>query len=145
LYCQREWPTVKFFVDPMFYFRLFDSKLVNRPREIFEILSNHGSRAARYTLAEEPTFPVVVPETPLDDIHRYHVFNSLRPWWISQQYLDPADRPVDIVKTVELLLGLAGLGLAAMCLGAMKDVAGQVRTDVSCAMPPILAALGGAP
>lgn len=116
LYCQREWPTVKFFVDPMFYFRLFDSKLVNRPREIFEILSDREQRATSYTLADEPTFPVVVPEKPLDDIRRYHVFNSLRPWWISQQYLAPADRPVDIAKTVKLLLGLAGLGLVAMAL-----------------------------
>ena len=121
LYCQRQWPTVKFFVDPMFYFRLFDSKLVNRPREIFEILVAGRSPASQYTLAEEPTFPVVVPDKPLDDIGRYHVFNSLRPWWISQQFLSPADRPIDIPKTAALLSILAATGLAAMALGRDKS------------------------
>lgn len=47
-------------------------------------------------------------------VHRYHIFASLRPWWISQQYLDPAERPVALAPTALLLvvLGAAGLALA---------------------------------
>jgi hypothetical protein len=120
LYCQRQWPTSKFLADPLFYFRPSDSKLINRPWEIYQILSG-GSRATNYTYAAEPTFPVHVPHEPMDDIRRYHVLNSLRPWWINQRFLDPAERPVDIAKTAALLLGFAGIGLAAMALGSCRE------------------------
>jgi hypothetical protein len=48
---------------------------------------------------------------------RYHVFSSLRPWWVSQQYLPAEERPVDLPRTVALL-GLAmTLGLLLLILG----------------------------
>jgi hypothetical protein len=43
-------------------------------------------------------------------VERYHVFSSPRPWWISQQYLAPDQRPVDLEMTLALLAGLAALG-----------------------------------
>lgn len=113
LYIEEQWPPERFLIDPWFYFRPLDAKLVQRPREIWEILSDRVPLAERFTPAVEPTFPVSVPRQPID-VRRYHVLNSLRPWWISQQYLDPAERPVDIANTAALLLGLAGLGLAAI-------------------------------
>jgi len=44
---------------------------------------------------------------------RYHIFNAPRPWPLSQWYLPPDSRPVDLGRTMELLmvLGLAGLAL----------------------------------
>jgi hypothetical protein len=53
-------------------------------------------------------------------VHRYHVFASLRPWWISQQYLAPKDRPVDLVRTLALLLTASGLGLGLMLLASRR-------------------------
>jgi hypothetical protein len=137
LYFERQWPTIKFWLDPWFYFRPGDSKLLNRPREIVEILSNRGRRAESFTPAAEPTFPVTVPSDPVDVLD-YHVLNSLRPWWTSQQYLAPQERPVDLAKTVELLLALAGLGLAAVVptlLRRTKAQGGTTEREESAADP----------
>ncbi|HUY91767.1 MAG TPA: hypothetical protein VMV10_23695 [Pirellulales bacterium] len=124
LYIEEQWPVDRFLIDRWFYFRPLDSKLVQRPREIWEILTDRGPRAQRFTPAAEPTFPVSVPRKPID-VRRYHVLNSLRPWWASQQYLEPSQRPVDIEKTAALLFSLAGLGLAAVAptflRGAKKE------------------------
>ncbi len=48
---------------------------------------------------------------------RYHIFNAFRPWWASQGYLAPADRPVDLERTLVLLLALIGGGLGLMLIG----------------------------
>ncbi len=56
-------------------------------------------------------------------VRRYHVFSSLRPWWLSQLYLVPSERPVDLPGTVLLFCGLAAAGLtvsAAACYRAGK-------------------------
>jgi hypothetical protein len=49
-------------------------------------------------------------------VERYHVFASFRPWWLSQCYLAPAERPVDLAGTLVLLTAtvLAGLGLVVV-------------------------------
>jgi hypothetical protein len=39
-------------------------------------------------------------------VRQYHIFASLRPWWIGQQYLEPAQRPVDLTATAALLMVL---------------------------------------
>jgi hypothetical protein len=49
-----------------------------------------------------------------DAVRRYHVFASFRPWVLSQSYLAPADRPVDLLRTALLLLGTTALGLVLM-------------------------------
>ncbi|MCI0463379.1 MAG: hypothetical protein L0Z62_41105 [Gemmataceae bacterium] len=51
-------------------------------------------------------------------VHRYHVFASFRPWWVSQQYLAPEERPIDIKRTLQLLLGAALFGVALMVVGS---------------------------
>jgi hypothetical protein len=50
-------------------------------------------------------------------VRHYHVFASLRPWWISQQYLPPAERPVDLPRTLLLLAVVGTLGLGLMVAG----------------------------
>jgi hypothetical protein len=47
---------------------------------------------------------------------RYHIFAGLRPWFISQWYLAPDERPVAMGGTLALLAVLAGLGLGGMLL-----------------------------
>jgi hypothetical protein len=154
LMLQKEIPYDYYIHDPWLQFHPQASHLLQRPREIREILSRKD-RAPRYSPAHLPTYdariPPVFPQamtgalghasSPLlprsvaavgalfwsGDAHhkiefkgavtRYHIFNSLRPWWIGQQYLDPEDRPVHLEQTVALLLGLVGLGLGLMVLG----------------------------
>ncbi|HYT93895.1 MAG TPA: hypothetical protein VEL76_34570 [Gemmataceae bacterium] len=126
------------------------SHLLQRPREIAEILARQG-RSPEYSPAPSPTYATAVPSafplvltstlghgtSPLafrplttvsalqmgtlhgpaqyiDAAERYHVFASFRPWWLSHQYLSPEERPVDLVRTLLLLLGMSGLGLGVM-------------------------------
>ncbi len=128
LYIEQQWPLERFLNDRWFYFRPLDAKLVNRPREIVDILTYRGPPAERFTPALEPTFPVTVSRKPID-VRRYQVLNSLRPWWSSQQYLAPEDRPVAIGKTVTLLLSLAALGAVLMAGSAtMRDAGTKHRS-----------------
>jgi hypothetical protein len=60
---------------------------------------------------------------------RYHVYRSLRPWWISQRYLPPEQRPVDLGKTLALLAALAGAGLGLMAAGGRLARSGAPAGD----------------
>jgi hypothetical protein len=102
--------------DRWFYFRPLDAKIVNRPREVFDILTDRDSHPASFTPAAEPTFPVTVPRRPID-VREYQVLNTLRPWWISQRRLDVAERPVDLKVALKTLVGLALVGLTLMAIG----------------------------
>ncbi len=51
-------------------------------------------------------------------VRRYHVFGGFRPWWLSQRYLAPGERPVDLERTVLLLAGVGFGGLGLMLAGA---------------------------
>jgi hypothetical protein len=53
-------------------------------------------------------------------VRTYHVFDSFRPWWLGQQYLPPEEQPVDLGRTLALLLTLAAGGLAAVLAGARR-------------------------
>jgi hypothetical protein len=55
-----------------------------------------------------------IPAQHRGAVERYHVFASFRPWWVSQRYLAPEDRPVDLERTLLLLLGIGALGLGMM-------------------------------
>ena len=55
-------------------------------------------------------------------VRDYHIFNSFRPWWISQQYLPPEQRPVNLPQTVSLFLILVGLGLGLVVTGRSLEV-----------------------
>lgn len=52
-----------------------------------------------------------------DAVRRYHVLNALRPWWVSQWYLSPEERPVDLPATFALLVVALAAGLALMRAG----------------------------
>ena len=52
---------------------------------------------------------------------RNHIMSSFRPWWASQWYLPEDQRPVDMVRTLLLLLVLSVLGLGVM-IGSVKAI-----------------------
>ena len=49
---------------------------------------------------------------------QYHIFNAFRPWWAAHGYLPAAERPVDLERTLWLLLGLGASGLGLVVLGS---------------------------
>lgn len=46
-----------------------------------------------------------------DEVKRYRVLNSYRPWWASMTFLPLEERPVPLGRSAALLLGIAGIGL----------------------------------
>jgi hypothetical protein len=57
-------------------------------------------------------------------VERYHVFSSLRPWCISQQYLSAQERPVAMGSTLALLAVMGAVGLALLALGLREQKKG---------------------
>jgi hypothetical protein len=51
---------------------------------------------------------------------QYHVYTSLRPWWINQQYLTAQERPVDLRSTLIILGVLGATGLGLMIVGTVS-------------------------
>jgi hypothetical protein len=67
-------------------------------------------------------------ETGPEAVRRYQVLNSLRPWWVSQWYLPPEERPVDLLATAALLAGALLIGLVVM-LAARRRVRSVTQGD----------------
>lgn len=120
LYLQRNLWSRFYAVDPWIYFDPAVSHLVNRPREIVQILADTSSAEA-FSPSRTPTdcLPILewFPGGP-DSIHRYRVLSSFRLWWLSQRCLPEAQRPVDLAQTAELILKGLALGAACMLIGA---------------------------
>jgi hypothetical protein len=134
LYIERGLPSSFAVSQPWLYFRPAVSHLFNRPREIVDLLHPDLSRAESFSPAPSPTFtfPVIdFVEGGPEAIHRYHVLNSFRPWWISLQYLNADERPVDIGSSAALLLLVAfgGLGLLLTSLWMSTEL--HVREETS--------------
>ena len=92
------------------YFHPSYSQLVNRPREIIEVLSTSGE-TARYK-SPGPVTDLGITVAPLAEmgpaaIRKSHDLNSFRPWWVSLSYLD------DHLYNVNTRLALTILGLIA--------------------------------
>ncbi len=124
LYIEHSLPSGFFISNPRLYFHPAISHLINRPREIAEVLSSQGDRAERYSPSPAPTFafPVLdfVERGPAA-IRKYHVLNAFRPWWASMGYLDRKIRPVNLTRTVLLLVLISLIGLGLMVLGPRVD------------------------
>lgn len=130
LYFERGLPSAFYFYKPWLYMNAQISHLVNRPREILEIAVD-STTAEAFSPSPSPTYGFLVMEdvrgrmpkdlpSPGAIVLHYHILNSYRPWWCSQRYLPPSERPVNIASTVTLLLGLGMLGLAMQCLVLRK-------------------------
>jgi hypothetical protein len=126
LYIQRHLPAAFYHdISPWLYRYPEVSHLLNRPREIAEVLDPHRPRAEAFTPSPSPTFAFPVINAIYDEgpaaVHRYHILNSPRPWWVSQWYLPPEARSVDLAGTLVLLAvtALAGLGLVVVSCGRL--------------------------
>jgi len=115
------------FVDSSFFYDLRASHLLQRPREVWESLTE--TRAAeQFTPAPSPTYALPLPDTMVDDpdaVWRYQVFNQLRPWWACQWYLPIEQRPVNLAATAMVLCTFLGLG------GALAWIGSHARRTVS--------------
>lgn len=125
LYLQRNLWSRFYVIQPWLYFHPAVGHLFNRPREIAEILAAPSPPDAQFTPARSATYCLPFLErTPGGPaaIHRYRIFNSLRPWWISQRYLPAAERPVELWPTFWLFAVMlaAGLVLVGTGLWAMR-------------------------
>ena len=120
LYIERGLPSAFYVSAPGLYFNPRISHLINRPREIADVLSSQGEKAERYSPSPTPTFtfPVIdfVEKGPAA-IRKYHVLNGFRFWWASFQYLDHRSRPVDIKQSVCFLVAVAMTGLILQAFG----------------------------
>lgn len=119
LYIEHGLPSAFYVFDPGLYFHPAISHLINRPREIAEVLTSQGDRANRYSPSPAPTFafPVIdfVEKGPAA-IRKYHVLKGFRFWWASFQYLERSSRPVDITCSVVFLVVVAVAGLIVQIL-----------------------------
>jgi len=129
LYLKRNLWSRFYVVDPWIYFDPAVSHLANRPREVAEIMATQHEEAQQFTPSSAPTRCLPILErTPhgLGAITYYYVLNSFRPWWLSQQYLGPAQRPVDLPRTFALLCATLGIGLALSSM-ALRPVRASER------------------
>jgi hypothetical protein len=123
LYLQRQLCSGFYVVDPWLYFEPALSHLGNRPREIAEILRGDQPPAVGYSPSVCPTYcPPILEWTPGGPraVSLFTIYGSFRPWWISQQDLDPGERPVALGPTVALLVAWLAAGLGCMCMGARR-------------------------
>jgi hypothetical protein len=124
LYMQHRLPSAFFLQAPGLYFHPAISHLANRPREIMEIASARGGRAELFTPSPSPTFafPVIdFVENGPEAVRKFHVLNSFRPWWISQEYLTPAQRPVNLHSAVMWLVSSMIMGLVLVLASRLFD------------------------
>jgi hypothetical protein len=114
LYIEKGLPSSFYLTNPGLYFHPAISHLVNRPREIAEVIEDRWCRADYYSPSPAPTFafPVIdlVAKGPVA-IRKYHILNSFRFWWASFQYLEPSLRPIDINQSVAFLILILLIGL----------------------------------
>jgi hypothetical protein len=135
LFIANKLPSAVGAAHPWLYFEPGFSQLLQRPREIKEILGDSG-RAPEYTPAPAPTFtfpvidPPYLPESGPDVVDRYQVLRGFRPWWISQRCLSAEQRPVAIDQTLAALggVGLAGLGLLFLGYRSLNSRNDSCRT-----------------
>jgi hypothetical protein len=128
LYFESRLPSAFYYYDPWAHLNLRYAHLVNRPREVVEVLTGQvGMAAEQFSPAPQPTFGFLVMEDVYQDlplgtpgrviVGHYHVLNAWRPWWAAMTYLPLGHRPVDLAKTAGLLLALAALGLGMQVYG----------------------------
>ena len=120
LYVELRFPSGFYQGCPQIYFYPRASHLVNRPREIWEILTAQEPATA-YSPAELPTTAMPVLERferGPESVRKYRILNSFRPWWASMRFLPASERPVDLGRTAAMILVVmvCGLGLLGVAL-----------------------------
>jgi hypothetical protein len=123
LYVELRFSSSFYCGHPWIYFYPQASHLVNRPREIVAIALADSQEAEVFSPASSPTeappFLHGMDRGPAA-VRKYHFLNSFRPWWSSQRYLPPGQRPIALGATALLLLSLAAGGAALMAFGLLS-------------------------
>lgn len=117
---------------PLLYFDPQLAHLLQRPREIVEVWRARGETGQAFAPSAVPTFafPVIDKvESGLIALKKYKLLNAFRPWWISHWYISEAQRPVPIVPTVFVLIGVLLAATAMLWKGTSGD--GDAMTDES--------------
>jgi hypothetical protein len=133
LYVSHRLPSSFYFGREWIYFHPAISHLVTRPREILEILKDDGEKTTAFSPGPLPTSAPPIPErmeAGPEAVRKYRFLSSLRPWWISQRWLPPADRPVALESTLVFLLLLAALGALLMGAGLWRAGAPGLEQEV---------------
>jgi hypothetical protein len=124
LYIERSLPSSFYLASPELYFHPAISHIINRPREITEVIANQPHRAERYSPSLVPTFafPVIdFVERGPTALRKYHVLSGFRFWWASFSYLEQSSRPIDLVYSVGLLIGVGIMGLILLVVGIVRS------------------------
>jgi hypothetical protein len=124
LYIERSLPSSFYLTAPGLYFHPAISHLINRPREITEVIASQPYRAEYYSPSSVPTFafPVIdFVERGPTAVQKYHVLSGFRFWWASFPYLEQSLQPVDLMRSVILLIGVAVTGLILLVFGIVRS------------------------
>jgi len=120
LYVHHRLPSGYFGGQEWIHFEPAVGHLVNRPREILEICRDDGAQTTAFCADPRPTSTTLLLENfdnGPEAVRKYRYLASFRPWWISQRWLSPPERPVALLPTAAMLLALAGAGLGLSVLG----------------------------
>jgi hypothetical protein len=123
LYVHHRLPSAYYGGQEWIHFEPALGHLINRPREIVEICGDDGAETTAFCADPLPTSTTVLMEhmeRGPDAVRKYRYLASFRPWWISQTWLAPPDRPVALLPSIQLLLGASVLGLALLAAVAGK-------------------------
>ncbi len=129
LYVELRFPSGFYQYHPDIYFYPRAGHLVNRPREIWEIIARE-EMASAYSPTILPTAAMPCSECferGPEAVRKYRVLNSFRPWWLSMRFLSTHERPMDLQKTAALLLvvALGGGGLMVLALSRFYSREGE--------------------
>jgi hypothetical protein len=105
---------------PQLYFQPKIAHLIQRPREIVEVIQSDLAATSEFTPSWSPTAaPIAFEWIPLDDRgpRQYVIFDTLRPWWANQRYLPVDKRPVDPQTTLGLMAALLVFGGILLVFG----------------------------
>jgi hypothetical protein len=118
LYVQRDLPTGFYVEKPWWYLHPAIGHIVNRPRELLEVLDAPPSPLL--TPSPAPTFTLPIFNRPFFNeprgqvaIEKYQLLNGPRFWWHWMQHQPPGERAVDIAPTVLLLMAFMALGIVS--------------------------------
>jgi hypothetical protein len=117
LYVELRFPSAFFQGRPWIYYYPGASQLSNRPREIVEILTDDQSATTVFGPMQRPTEGTPCLEfmdRGPQAVRKYRFLSSFRPWWASQCWLPPDQRPVALGPTGLLLAGFAFAGVLLM-------------------------------
>ena len=142
LYVERDYSPSMGKERPWIYFETAMSHLLNRPREIAEVMqtappdqefSPSPSPTSAFPLLELPDLEKELPpelertrfrqrleKRGPDVVGQYRVLSSLRPWWICMGTLPTDERPLNLGKFAALLLATLGAGMAMLGMAVRR-------------------------